>query len=172
MRQHPPACRGYPSDARSPVHRNAPVNDGYTWLGFTLPRASTRPAKQRSPAMRHPRAHCTPLVRPRIIPQDQAVLDLRSTIRALRDDVRALAGALHAISQPGADIPELLRALPPSLVQDALRAGVAGSAPAGDGGRCGAGRTAGRRGLLQSANAACGRAVRVRAGSTGECLLY
>lgn len=74
-------------------------------------------------------------------------MELRSTIRELRKDIKSLAGALHAISQPGADVPAVLQGLPPMLVQDALRLGVAGSAPTGDQrGAGGAGEGAGRRG--------------------------
>ncbi|GBF99065.1 kinesin [Raphidocelis subcapitata] len=73
-------------------------------------------------------------------PQDAAVMELRSTVQALRADVRTLAGALHAVSQPGADVPSVLRALPPTLLQDAIRVGAGGaSAPAGIGGNGGGG---------------------------------
>lgn len=63
------------------------------------------------------------------------------------------------VSQPGADVPSVLQNLPPSLLQDALRLGVAGSAPSGGsrsggggGSRSGGGRRSvgPRRGLLTS----------------------
>lgn len=55
------------------------------------------------------------------------------------------------VSQPGADVPSVLQNLPPSLLQHALRLGVAGSAPSG-GSRSGGGRRSvgPRRGLLTS----------------------
>lgn len=78
--------------------------------------------------------------------QDAAVVELRSTVKALRADVRVLAGALQAVSQPGADVPSVLRGLPPTLLQDAIRAGAGGaSAPAGLGRGAGSGEGGGGR---------------------------
>ncbi|KAI8469352.1 MAG: hypothetical protein J3K34DRAFT_513527 [Monoraphidium minutum] len=97
---------------------------------------------------------------------DQAVLELRATVRALRVDICSLAGALHAVGQPGADVPAVLGSLPPSLVQDAMRAGVAGSAPAGDQGG-GRGRGGGARAARATASGRSGRAPAGLLSTTG-----
>lgn len=61
--------------------------------------------------------------------QDQVVVDLRNTIRTLKEDVKSLAGALQQMSC-GAEVTSVLQALPPTLLQDALRYGNTNSAPA------------------------------------------
>jgi hypothetical protein len=60
------------------------------------------------------------------------VLDLRNTVKTLKQDLKNLAGALHQMST-GADIGSVLQGLPPMLLQDALRYGSTNSAPADSG---------------------------------------
>ncbi|WIA39218.1 hypothetical protein OEZ86_005342 [Tetradesmus obliquus] len=64
-------------------------------------------------------------------PQDQMVLEMRDMIKALQEDCRSLAGAITQLTSPGADVGAVLQALPPTLVQDALRYG-SSSAPAAE----------------------------------------
>ncbi|WIA18923.1 hypothetical protein OEZ85_003594 [Tetradesmus obliquus] len=63
--------------------------------------------------------------------QDQMVLEMRDMIKALQEDCRSLAGAITQLTSPGADVRAVLQALPPTLVQDALRYG-SSSAPAAE----------------------------------------
>ena len=60
------------------------------------------------------------------------VLDLRNTVKALKQDLKNLAGALHQMST-GADVGSVLQGLPPMLLQDALRYGSTNSAPVDSG---------------------------------------
>lgn len=48
--------------------------------------------------------------------QDQMVLEMRDTIKALQDDCRSLAAAITQMSV-GADVTTVLQTLPPTLVQ-------------------------------------------------------
>lgn len=63
------------------------------------------------------------------------VLEMRETIKALQEDCRSLAGAIARMTSPGADVTAVLQALPPTLVQDALRCG-SSSAPSAEQGSC------------------------------------
>ncbi len=54
--------------------------------------------------------------------QDQLVMDLRTTIKTLREDVRSLASALHQMSA-GADVQAVLQQIPDSLIQVRRQAG-------------------------------------------------
>lgn len=44
------------------------------------------------------------------------MLDLKTTIKALKEDLKHLAGALHQLST-GAELGSVLKALPPTLLQ-------------------------------------------------------
>lgn len=50
------------------------------------------------------------------VPQDKLVLQLRGAVQALRQDCHSLAGAVDRLSA-GADVGEVLRGLPPTLIQ-------------------------------------------------------